>query len=89
MRGRRVAADLAERFPAETWECSHLGGDRFAATMILFPHGLNYGRVDHADAPHIVDEYLAGRVVPAPLPRPHHVLEAGAGGTACREDGHR
>ncbi len=65
VRGRRVAADLAERFPAETWECSHLGGDRFAATMILFPHGLNYGRVDHADAPHIVDEYLAGRVVPA------------------------
>jgi hypothetical protein len=64
VRGRRVAADLAERFPELTWECSHVGGDRFAATMLLFPHGANYGRVDHADAPFIADEYLAGRVVP-------------------------
>jgi (2Fe-2S) ferredoxin len=65
VRGRRVAADLAERYPEQTWECSHMGGDRFAATMLLFPHGLNYGRVDHADAPRIVDEYLAGRIVPS------------------------
>jgi hypothetical protein len=64
VRGRRVAADLAERFPDWTWECSHMGGDRFAATMVLFPHGLNYGRVDHTDAPALVEEYLAGRVVP-------------------------
>lgn len=64
VRGRRVAADLAERFADWTWECSHMGGDRFAATMLLFPHGLNYGRVDHADAPALMDEYLAGRVVP-------------------------
>ncbi len=42
-----------------------MGGDRFAATMLLFPHGLNYGRIDHADAPELVDEYLAGRIVPA------------------------
>ena len=41
-----------------------MGGDRFAATMLLFPHGLNYGRVDHADAPLLVEEYLAGRIVP-------------------------
>lgn len=65
VRGRRVATDLAERFPDWTWECSHLGGDRFAATMIAFPHGLNYGRVDHADGPGLIDEYLVGRIVPA------------------------
>jgi len=64
VRGRRVAADLVERFPEQTWECSHIGGDRFAATMLLFPHGLNFGRVDHADAPAIVDAYLAGRIAP-------------------------
>jgi len=62
VRGRRVAADVAGRFPDYTWECSHIGGDRFAATMLLFPHGLNYGRVDHAHGPHLVDEYLAGRI---------------------------
>jgi hypothetical protein len=64
VRGRRAAADLAERFPDWTWECSHLGGDRFAATMLVLPFGLNYGRVDHTDGPHLIDEYLAGRIVP-------------------------
>ena len=33
--GRRRA--LAEAHPEETWECSHLGGDRFAGTMVLLP----------------------------------------------------
>ena len=32
--------------------------------MLVFPHGLNYGRVDHADAPSLVEEYVAGRIVP-------------------------
>lgn len=62
VRGRRVASELAEWYPEETWECSHIGGDRFAATMLLFPHGLNYGRVDHEDAPAIVARYLEGRI---------------------------
>ena len=41
-----MAALLAERDPDAVWECSHIGGDRFAATMLLFPHGINYGRAD-------------------------------------------
>lgn len=64
VRGRVVAAAIAARYPEETWECSHIGGDRFAATMLLLPHGLNYGRVDDLDGPGIVAEYLAGRVAP-------------------------
>ena len=31
VRGRPVAAALARRWPEATWECSHVGGDRFAA----------------------------------------------------------
>ena len=62
-RGRSVAALLAERNPDAVWECSHIGGDRFAATMLLFPHGINYGRADTFDARQMVDEYRAGRVV--------------------------
>jgi len=62
-RGRSVAALLAERDPDAVWECSHIGGDRFAATMLLFPHGINYGRADIFDAREMVDEYRAGRVV--------------------------
>ncbi|CAM5787774.1 sucrase ferredoxin [Cellulomonas persica] len=64
VRGRVVAARLAAAYPEETWECSHLGGDRFAGTMVLLPHGLYYGWADDADAAAIVDAYLAGRVDP-------------------------
>jgi hypothetical protein len=66
-RGRAVAARLAEREGAAVWECSHIGGDRFAATMLLFPHGINYGRADVLDAGLMVDEYRAGRVMLAGL----------------------
>lgn len=62
VRGRPVAALLAERYPEETWECSHIGGDRFAATMILFPHALTFGRMDDLDPVHTVEEYTAGRI---------------------------
>lgn len=62
VRGRPVAAVLAERFPEETWECSHVGGDRFAATMIVFPHALSFGRMDDLDPVHVVEEYRAGRI---------------------------
>jgi hypothetical protein len=53
---------MAAAHPEATWECSHLGGDRFAATMILFPHGLNYGRVDELDPVGIAAAYLEGRI---------------------------
>ena len=50
-----VAARLATRYPEETWECSHLGGDRFAGTMVLLPHGVSYGWVDDGDAVTVAD----------------------------------
>jgi hypothetical protein len=62
-RGRAVAAVLREHDPDAVWECSHIGGDRFAATMLLLPHGINYGWVDTVGAQHMVSEYRAGRVV--------------------------
>ncbi|NLG54325.1 MAG: sucrase ferredoxin [Rhodococcus sp.] len=63
VRGRYAAAAIAAHYPELTWECSHLGGDRFAATMILLPHGLYYGRVDSAVNPaDLVALYLQGRV---------------------------
>ncbi len=63
VRGRPVASALAGAFPEETWESSHLGGDRFAATMIVLPHGLYYGRVPSADAATILDRYLEGEIL--------------------------
>jgi len=84
VRGRPVAALLAERWPEATWECSHIGGDRFAATMILFPHALTFGRMDDHDPVRVVEEYLAGRVATegfrgrATLPRVVQAAQAAA-----------
>jgi len=66
-RGRSVAALLRAGDPEAVWECSHIGGDRFAATMLLFPHGINYGWADTLDAQKMVAEYRSGRVVLAGL----------------------
>ena len=62
VRGRQVVTELAQLHPEETWECSHLGGDRFAGTMVLLPHGLYYGRVDDGDVGEITAAYRNGRV---------------------------
>jgi hypothetical protein len=64
VKGRPVVTALARAHPRSTWECSHLGGDRFAATLILFPHGLYYGRVPSQEAPGLVDAYRDDRVDP-------------------------
>ena len=36
----------------DVWECSHIGGDRFAANLVVLPQGLYFGRVtvDRVDA---------------------------------------
>jgi hypothetical protein len=62
VRGRSACKAIAARYPEYTWECSHLGGDRFAATMLVLPEGLCYGRVDTADSADLVRLYLEGRV---------------------------
>jgi len=47
---------------AEVWECSHIGGDRFAANVLVLPHGLYFGRVPPEDAAAFHAELLAGRI---------------------------
>ncbi|GAB2865678.1 sucrase ferredoxin [Nocardioides pacificus] len=61
-RGRPVAAALAQAHPEETWEVSHIGGDRFAANMVVLPHGLYYGRLDERSALAIAGGHLAGEL---------------------------
>jgi hypothetical protein len=62
VRGRSACKAIATRYPEYTWECSHLGGDRFAATMLVLPEGLCYGRVDSTDSADLVRLYLEGRL---------------------------
>jgi len=64
VRGRPVAAVLETHWPGRVWECSHLGGDRFAASVVLLPHGLCYGRVEPSDVPRLLAAHEQRRVVP-------------------------
>jgi hypothetical protein len=61
-RGRPAAAALAQAHPAETWEVSHVGGDRFAGNLVVLPHGLYYGRIDRVSALAVAGAHLAGEL---------------------------
>ncbi len=39
------------------WQASHVGGDRFAANVVCFPHGVFYGHVGPEDIPPLVKSY--------------------------------
>ena len=62
-RGRPLARALRAERPDATWEIGHIGGHRFAATFIAFPHGLCFGRVPAARGPEIVAALEAGEIV--------------------------
>jgi hypothetical protein len=64
VRGRPLAAQLAAADPVATWECSHVGGCRFAPALVLLPHGYVLGGVEAADGPDVVREYRKGSVDP-------------------------
>jgi hypothetical protein len=76
LRGRPVAAAIGELRPGRVWESSHMGGDRFAANVLVLPIGYLYGRVlpfaaeefvAAAEAGEVVGALLRGRVgLPAP-----------------------
>jgi hypothetical protein len=61
-RGRPLAAAMSQVAPEQTWEVSHIGGDRFAANLLVLPHGLYYGRLEPHDAAGLVEAHLAGRL---------------------------
>jgi hypothetical protein len=62
-RGAVAVRELRERFPEETWECSHLGGHRFAATMLALPSGACFGRLETGEAVRAATEAADGRLV--------------------------
>ncbi len=81
LRGRALMAALAPDHAERTWECTHLGGHRFAGNLVCLPDGIVYGRVSPADGPRLADAYLDGRLDPAllrgrsPWPAPVQVAE--------------
>ena len=59
--GRPVAAALAARWPEATWEVTHLGGHRFAGTLMSFPSAICLGRLDAESAVLALEELEVGR----------------------------
>lgn len=57
--------DALRRFaePDALWQCSHLGGHRFAANLLSLPHGVMLGRVRPVDAKQVAVA-LAANVIP-------------------------
>jgi hypothetical protein len=60
--GRPVAQALAARFAPLVWETTHVGGDRFAANLVVLPSGGYYGRLDPAEAVDVAQAALLGRI---------------------------
>jgi hypothetical protein len=61
--GYALYKSLREHEGASVWQSSHVGGDRFAANLLCFPHGLFYARVTQGAGARIVEEYERGRIV--------------------------
>ncbi|CAM5621800.1 hypothetical protein SALBM135S_02513 [Streptomyces alboniger] len=62
VRGRPVGRALSERWPDLVWECSHVGGDRFAANVVVAPDGVYYGGLDAVSSVETVAQHLSGRI---------------------------
>lgn len=58
--GRPIAAALAAAHPTQTWEVSHIGGDRFAGNVLVLPPGLYYGRLDDESARAMAESHADG-----------------------------
>lgn len=63
-KGRPIALDLANdpEFADRIWECSHLGGHRFAATAVQLPHGWVHGRLSQDSARQVLTDAEQGQV---------------------------
>ena len=48
----------------DVWQTTHIGGHRFAGTMVCLPHGTCYGRVPPDDAPAVVHAYRNNLLLP-------------------------
>jgi hypothetical protein len=62
--GRPLAERLATTARDDVWESTHIGGDRFAANLVAFPHGLYFGRLEPEEGPELVAAYADGRISP-------------------------
>lgn len=63
--GLPVAKAVTEQVGERAWECSHVGGDRFAGNLVCLPDGILYGHLDPATAVAAVQAHEDGRILAA------------------------
>jgi len=59
----QVMAEISGDDADRVWECSHLGGHRFAPTALLLPSGAMFGRLDSAAAVSLAKAALSPQVM--------------------------
>jgi hypothetical protein len=62
MRGMPLYTALRTQASGRVWQTTHLGGHRFAATMVVLPHGICYGRLADTDAPGLFAAHEQGEL---------------------------
>ena len=61
--GRPLVRALREsRWANRVWECSHIGGDRFAPNLVVLPDSLYFGRVEPDSATDVLSALDDGRI---------------------------
>ncbi|MEU3100124.1 sucrase ferredoxin [Streptomyces griseoflavus] len=61
--GRPLAAELAASGVEGVWEVTHLGGHRFAPTVLVLPYGYAYGRAEAHAVKEVLHGAQEGRIV--------------------------
>jgi hypothetical protein len=62
--GAPLAQALAMRHAGQVWETTHVGGHRFAANLVILPHGLYYGPCGVDEATAAISAYARGTITP-------------------------
>lgn len=62
LEGRPLAAELAASGSGDIWEITHIGGHRFAPTLLVLPYGYTYGRAYAPAVKDVLEAVRAGRV---------------------------
>jgi hypothetical protein len=60
--GTPVAQALSGQGGVEVWQTTHLGGHRFAATLLQLPEGICYGRLEPHEMPALAEAIRGGRM---------------------------
>jgi hypothetical protein len=60
--GRPIVEALQAEAAGQVWECTHLGGDRFAPNLLALPHGVLFGRLTAMTAVQAVRALREGRI---------------------------